>query len=155
MAKNKYAYNNKDADGSKTARAMARSLKVSPKHCVEICSAIRGMDVAKAKAYLNDVIEMKKAVPFKRHNRDVGHRKGMKGWAAGRYPVKASKAILNVIENAEANAEYKGMDVENLKIEHISSHRGMVIRGARPRAFGRVTPFNTPTTHIQIVLVEA
>ena len=136
MAKNKYAYNNKDADESKTARAMARSLKVSPKHCVEICSAIRGMDVAKAKAYLNDVIEMKKAVPFKRHNRDVGH-------------------ILNVIENAEANAEYKGMDVENLKIEHISSHRGMVIRGARPRAFGRVTPFNTPTTHIQIVLVEA
>ena len=134
---------------------MARSLKVSPKHCVEICSAIRGMDVAKAKAYLNDVIEMKKAVPFKRHNRDVGHRKGMKGWAAGRYPVKASKAILTVIENAEANAEYKGMDVENLKIEHISSHRGMVIRGAKPRAFGRVTPFNTPTTHIQIVLVEA
>ena len=64
-------------------------------------------------------------------------------------------SILNVIENAEANAEYKGMDVENLKIEHISSHRGMVIRGARPRAFGRVTPFNTPTTHIQIVLVEA
>ena len=100
MAKNKYAYNNKDADESKTARAMARSLKVSPKHCVEICSAIRGMDVAKAKAYLNDVIEMKKAVPFKRHNRDVGHRKGMKGWAAGRYPVKAAAQILKVLENA-------------------------------------------------------
>ena len=113
------------------------------------------MEVAKAKAYLNDVIDMKKAVPFKRHNSDVGHRRGMEGWAAGRYPVKASKAILTVIENAEANAEYKGMDVENLKIEHISSHRGMVIRGARPRAFGRVTPFNTPTTHIQVVLVEA
>ena len=154
MANNKYAYN-KDVDEAKTARAMAKSLKISPKHSVEICNAIRGMDVAKAKIYLEDVIEMKKSVPFKRHNRDVGHRKGMKGWAAGRYPVKASKAILSVIENAEANAEYKGMDVENLKIEHISSHRGMVIRGAKPRAFGRVTPFNTPTTHIQIVLVEA
>ena len=155
MAKNKYAYNDPEADEAKIARAMARSLKVSPKHCVEICSAIRGMEVAKAKAYLNDVINMKKAVPFKRHNSDVGHRRGMEGWAAGRYPVKASKAILTVIENAEANAEYKGMDVENLKIEHISSHRGMVIPGARTRAFGRVTPFNTPTTHIQVVLVEA
>jgi large subunit ribosomal protein L22 len=47
------------------------------------------------------------------------------------------------------------MDTENLIIEHISSHRGMVIRGAIPRAFGRVTPFNTPTTHVQVVLVEA
>ena len=155
MATKKYAYDNKEVDESKVARAKASSLKISPKHSVEICSAIRGMEVSKAKAYLNDVIEMKKAVPFKRHNRDVGHRKGMKGWAAGRYPVKASKAILKVLENAEANAEYKGMDVENLKIEHISSHKGMVIRGAIPRAFGRVTPFNTPTTHIQIVLVEA
>lgn len=152
---NNYAYNNKDVDESKVARAMAKSLKVSPKHCVEICNALRGMEVSKAKAYLNDVIEMKKAVPFKRYNSDVGHRKGMKGWAAGRYPVKASKAILKVLENAVANAEYKGMDTENLKIEHISSHRGVVIRGAIPRAFGRVTPFNTPTTHVQIVLVEA
>ena len=152
---NKYAYNNKDADEAKVARAMAKSLKVSPKHCVEICNALRGMEVSKAKAYLNDVIDMKKAVPFKRYNRDVGHRKGMKGWAAGRYPVKASKAILKVLENAEANAEYKGMDVENLKIEHISSHKGVRIPGYRPRAFGRVTPFNTQTTHVQIVLVEA
>lgn len=154
MAK-KYAYNEKENEEKQTARAMARSLKVSPKHCVDICSAIRGMDVQKAKKYLNDVIDMKQAVPFKKHNKKVGHRKGMKGWSAGRYPVKAAAAVLRVLENAEANAEYKGMDIENLKIEHISSHRGMVIRGAIPRAFGRVTPFNTPTTHIQIVLMEA
>lgn len=38
---------------------MAKSLKISPKHSVEICSAIRGMEVGKAKAYLEDVIEMK------------------------------------------------------------------------------------------------
>ncbi len=151
----KYAYNEEEDNEKQIARAMARSLKVSPKHCVDICSAIRGMDVQKAKNYLNDVIDMKQAVPFKRHNKKVGHRKGLKGWTAGRYPVKAAAAVLKVLENAEANAEYKGMDIENLKIEHISSHRGMVIRGAIPRAFGRVTPFNTPTTHIQIVLMEA
>ena len=155
MAGKKYAYDNKEVDESKVARAKASSLKISPKHSVEICSAIRGMEVSKAKAYLNDVIDMKKSVPFKRHNRKVGHRRGQDGWPIGRYPVKAAAQILKVLENAEANAEYKGMDVENLKIEHISSHKGMVIRGARPRAFGRVTPFNTPTTHIQIVLVEA
>ena len=123
MAK-KYAYN-KDVDEAKTARAMASSLKISPKHSVEICSAIRGMDVEKAKNYLNDVIAMKKSVPFKRHNKKVGHRKGQEGWPSGRYPVKAAEQILRVLENAEANAEYKGMDTERLFIEHISSHRGL------------------------------
>ncbi|GAA5818258.1 MAG: 50S ribosomal protein L22 [Methanobrevibacter sp. CfCl-M3] len=149
---NKYAYNG--ADNSKIARAMAKTLKISPKHSVEICREIRGMKLSKAKTYLADVIEMKKAVPFKRHNKKVGHRKGLKGWAAGRYPVKASKAILKVLENAETNAESKGLNTENLFIEHISSHRGMVIRGFIPRAFGRSTAFNTPTTHIQVVVME-
>ena len=83
------------------------------------------------------------------------HRKGQEGWPSGRYPVKAAEQILKVLENAEANAEYKGMDTEKLFIEHISSHRGIIIRGYIPRAFGRMTPFNTPTTHIQIVLQEA
>ena len=120
-----------------------------------IALQIRGMEVGKAKAYLADVIAMKKAVPFKRHNKKVGHRKGLEGWASGRYPVKAAEQILKVLENAEANAEYKGMDTEKLVIEHISSHKGVVIPGYIPRAFGRMTPFNTPTTHIQIVLQEA
>ena len=48
---NKYAYN-KETNEAKTARAMAKSLKISPKHCVEICNAIRGMEVTKAKNYL-------------------------------------------------------------------------------------------------------
>ena len=153
MANIKYAYN--DEGDSKKARAMGKSLKISPKHCVEICRELRGMDVENAKNYLDEVISMKKAVPFKRHNKKVGHRKGLKNWPSGRYPVKAANEILKILENAEANAEYIGMDNENLIIEHISSHRGFIIRGGIPRAFGRVTPFNTPTTHVQIVLGEA
>ncbi|MDR3062923.1 MAG: 50S ribosomal protein L22 [Methanobrevibacter sp.] len=158
MVKVNYAYNkedNKESEEKKTARAMGKSLKISPKHSVEICREIRGLEVEKAKNYLNDVINMNKAVPFKRHNKKVGHRKGLQGWPSGRYPVKAATHILQVLENAEANAEYIGLDTENLKIEHISSHRGFIFRGSIPRAFGRATPFNTPTTHIQIVLGEA
>jgi large subunit ribosomal protein L22 len=153
MVNNKYAYNVED--DSKKARAMGKSLKISPKHAVEICRELRGLGLESAKNYLDEVILMKKAVPFKRHNKKVGHRKGLKNWPSGRYPVKAATHILKILENAEANAEYKGMDNENLIIEHISSHRGFIIRGGIPRAFGRVTPFNTPTTHVQIVLGEA
>jgi len=143
MAKLKYAY---EGTG-KVAKASGRSLKISPKHSVEICRELRGM-------YLDDA-KMKRAVPFKRHNKKVGHRRGLKGWPTGRYPKKAASQILDVLVNAEANAEYQGMDTEDLKIIHISSHRGFIIRGYIPRAFGRATPFNTPTTHIQVVLGEA
>ena len=153
MAKINYAFT--DDDKSKTAKALGRSLKISPKHAVEICNRIRGKKVEKAEAYLEDVIEMKTAVPFKRHNKKVGHRRGIGGWPTGRYPVKAAKQILDILKNAEANAEYKGLDTENLKIMHISSHRGYVIRGWTPRAFGRASPFNTPTTHVQVVIGEA
>ena len=151
MAKIKYAYNE---DMGNKAKATGRSLKISPKHAFEICNAIRGMEIEEAKKYLEDVINMKKPVPFKRHNKKVGHRRGLEGWPTGRYPVKAASQILDVLINAEANAEYQGLDTENLEIVHISSHRGYVIRGWTPRAFGRASPFNTPTTHIQVVLGE-
>ncbi|HNR25262.1 MAG TPA: 50S ribosomal protein L22 [Methanobacteriaceae archaeon] len=154
MAKVKYAYQGSEGQ-EKTARASGRALQISPKHAVEICREIRGMYLDEAKEYLEDVIQKKRAVPFRRHNKKVGHRRGLTGWPAGRYPVKAAGEVLHVLENAEANAEYRGMDSENLKIIHISSHRGYVIRGYIPRAFGRATPFNTPTTHLQVVLAEA
>jgi large subunit ribosomal protein L22 len=153
MAKIKYAFN--EEDKAKTAKSVGRSLKISPKHAVEICRELRGKNLENAKVYLEEVISMDKPVPFKRHNKKVGHRRGLNGWPSGRYPVKAATQILKVLENAEANAEYKGLDTENLKIMHISSHRGFVIRGWTPRAFGRASPFNTPTTHVQIVLGEA
>ncbi|MDP1553086.1 MAG: 50S ribosomal protein L22 [Methanobacteriaceae archaeon] len=153
MAKIKYAFN--EDNKAKTAKAVGKSLKISPKHAVELCRELRGKKIESAKVYLEDVINMEKPVPFKRHNKKVGHRKGLQGWPTGRYPVKAATQILKVLENAEANAEYKGLDAENLKIMHISSHRGFIVRGWTPRAFGRASPFNTPTTHVQIVLGEA
>ncbi|MBM4240131.1 MAG: 50S ribosomal protein L22 [Euryarchaeota archaeon] len=153
MAKIEYAYT--DDYNGKTAKAIGRSLKISPKHAVEICREIRGMKLENAKEYLDKVTQMEEPVAFKRHNKKVAHRKGLKGWPSGRYPIKAVRQILNVLKNAEANAEYKGLDTENLKIIHISSHKGYVIRGWTPRAFGRASPFNTPTTHIQIVIGEA
>ncbi len=153
MAKIKYAY--QDEYDGKTAKAAGRALKISPKHSVEICNAIRGMYLDEAKEFLEDVIQMRQPVPFRRHNKKVGHKRGIKGWPTGRYPVKASTKIFEVLVNAEANAEYKGLDTENLKIVHASSHRGYVIKGWTARAFGRASPFNTPTTHVQIVLGEA
>ena len=106
MAKIKYAY--QDEYTGKTAKANGKALKISPKHSVEICRTIRGMHLDDAKEFLEEVMRKETPVPFKRHNKKVGHKRGIEGWPTGRYPIKAAEQILQVLENAEANAEYAG-----------------------------------------------
>ena len=136
------------------ARSLGKEIRVSPKHAVEVCRAIRGMKLATAKGYLQAVVEKKKAVPFKRHSKKLAHRGGMQEGGAGQYPVKAAGAILRVLENAEANAKYKGLDEEKLRIVHACAQRGIIIPGFKPRAFARASAFNTPTTNVEIILKE-
>ena len=136
------------------ARAIGKEMRISPKHAVEVCRAIRGMKLEEAKDYLRAVVAKKRAVPFKRHRKKLAHRKGLEGWSAGQYPVKTARAILKVLENAAANANYKGLNTENLFIVHASAHKGITIPGFIPRAFARSTPFNTPLTNVEIILKE-
>ena len=141
-------------DPANTAKAMAHELNVSPKHCYEILREIRGKKVTVAKTFLENVIDMKQSVPFKRFNRNVGHKRHQIGWDAGRYPVKACAEILKLIKHAEANAEYKGLDTENMRIIHAASKRGRVTHGMMPRAMGRATPWNIETVTVEVVLGE-
>jgi len=135
------------------ARAFGKEMRISPKHTMEVCRAIRGMRLVAAKEYLQAVAAKKRPVPFKRHRKKLAHRKGAKG--SGQYPVKAARAILEVLKNAEANATYKGLDVEKLRIVHASAQKGIIIHGILPRAFARATPFNKPLTNVEIILKEA
>jgi large subunit ribosomal protein L22 len=133
---------------------MGHELHISPKHAREICRTLRGMKVKNAVPYLEDVIALKKAVPFKRYRRNVAHKHGLVGWDAGRYPEKAARAILEVLKNASGNAEYKGMEPDKMRIYHAGTLRGRLIRGWMPRAMGRATPKNTETVSIEMVLRE-
>lgn len=150
----KLKYSHKVPEERQVARAIGRELKVSPKKCLEICREIRGKNLNEAKEYLQRVTELKEAVPFKRHNKKIAHRRGLQKWDAGRYPKKAAARMLEILENAQANAEYKGMDVERLFVGHISAKRGRVFRGIRPRAMGRATAHNTLTTNLDVILEE-
>ncbi len=136
----------------KTARAIGKELMISPKHSVEICRKIKGMDLEAAKKFLEDVGELKKAVPFKRYTKQVSHQKG--GLGPARFPQKAAKAILRVLESAENNAEYKGLMADNMFIEHIAAHRGRVYRSYMQRAHGASSPHFRLTTNIEVILME-
>ncbi len=143
----------RSVDPEHSSQAIGRELRISHKHSVEICRLLKGKDIEDAKKYLEKVINLEAAVPFRRYKRCVGHRKG-KGFGPGRFPQKAAKAILSVLEAAESNAEYKGLDPENMLVLHISANRGRVFEGWKPRARGRSTPWNAETTNVEVILKE-
>ena len=149
-----WKYSVKGLDPDRTAIASGRDLRISPKAAREICNYIRGMNLQKAKEVLREVIELKRAIPYRRHKKKIPHRRGLQGFYAGRYPVKAAEAILKVLEAVEANAEFKGLYTDRLKIIHIAAQRGPVIRKYIPRAFGRSTPYFERLTHIEVAVEE-
>jgi large subunit ribosomal protein L22 len=146
-----YSYQTKEDDA--LAKAIGKEIHISPKHSIELCNAIRGKNLDDAKEILENVIDKTRPIPFKRHNRGVGHRKG-KGFGPGRYPVRAANAILKVLDAAESNAEYSGLDTESMVVKHVAANRGRIISGWMPRAHGRSTPKDTETVNIEVILVE-
>jgi len=141
--------------GDTIARGKANELSMSPKHSIEIAGFIRHQRVNDAIAYLNEVVALKKAIPFRRFNRNVAHKRGLPGnWDAGRYPVKASKAYIRLLESVKKNAEYIGLDAENLEIIVATANRGRAQKAFFPRAMGRATPKVRETVNLEIVVRE-
>ncbi len=149
-----WKYSVKGLDPDKTAIASGRDLSIKPKAAREICNQLKGKKLERAKNILNDVIELKQPIPYTRYNKKLPHRKGIRGFDAGRYPVKASEEILKILYSVEANAEFKGLYSDQLKITHIACHRGRKIRNYIPRAFGRASPYFKHLTHIEVVVEE-
>ncbi|PPS10529.1 hypothetical protein GOBAR_AA10112 [Gossypium barbadense] len=88
----------------------------------ETAFAIRKLPLVKAKRYLEDVMAHKQAIPFRRFCGGVGRTaqaKNRHSNGQGRWPVKSAKFILDLLKNAESNAEVKGLDVDALHISHI------------------------------------
>ena len=160
--------------GSRIASARAVNVDMHAKHCFEVCRAVKNMTAGSAIDYLNEVLRIDSdradirrkavAVPFrlgsgnKKRKRSgpsmVGHRKG--GVGPGRYPVKASKAIIKLIQSAMDNArhQYEDIDAEEMEITHIAAHRGQIRRGWIPRARGRATPSNHYQVNLEIFLED-
>jgi large subunit ribosomal protein L22 len=149
-----WKYSVQGLDPDKTAIASGRDLRIKPKVAREICNRIKGMRLDEARDYLEDVIDKKKAVPYYRYRGKVPHRKQLQGHDAGRFPEKAAGEILKILDSVEANAEFKGLYADRLKIIHMAAHRGRVIRKYIPRAFGRASPYFNHLTHIEVAVEE-
>ena len=140
--------------GENTARAMATELDISPKHAIEIASLLRKMNADDAIEYLNQVVTLKKAVPFRRFKRNVAHKHGLVATPSGRYPVKAAREYIRLLTSVKKNAEYIGLDTASLKIVHIAANRGRRFNSFFPRAMGRATPKRRETVNLEVIVKE-
>ena len=105
----------RDTDASKTAKSKGSNLRVHYKNTRETANALKGMGLKRAQKYLEDVIAHKDIVPFRRFTGGPGHKAQCKRWKAvsGRWPEKSCRYLLDLLQNAESNAE-----VLSLKFTH-------------------------------------
>jgi large subunit ribosomal protein L22 len=150
-----YSYSYEHFDKTRQVRAAIREKSMSHKHAREIAIALRGMSIERTRVFLEDVIARKIAVPFRRHNNEVAHRSNIQdGFFAGRFPQKTAKEILKLLDNLESNAEYKGMDLERLRIVSAVVHKGTKLERFTPRAMGRTSPKFDTLVHVELVAQE-
>ena len=139
------------ADPDTSAKAIGKEMPISPKFTREICGMVRGMKVNKAIDTLEGVIALEVPVPLKRYNKRVSHKQGV---GPGRYPKKAAAAVLGVIKSAVANAEYKGLNTDDMVIRTITASRGRVTPGHMARAHGRATEWTQDTVNLEVIIQE-
>ncbi|KAE9587820.1 hypothetical protein Lal_00022035 [Lupinus albus] len=150
-------YSREPDNPTKSCKARGADLRVHFKNTRETAFSIRKLPLVKAKRYLEDVLAHKQAIPFRRFCRGVGRTaqaKNRHSNGQGRWPVKSAKFILDLLKNAESNAEVKGLDVDALYISHIQVNQAQRQRRRTYRAHGRINPYMSSPCHIELTLSE-
>ena len=110
----------------------------------------------KAEAYLKEVLEHKKCIPFSRYDHSMGRTGQAKcyGLTKGRWPEKSIKYMLNLIQNARANAEVKKLNVDKLAIKRVVVNHAMKGRRRTYRAHGSINAYCSSNCHVDIICEE-
>ncbi|HJZ18992.1 MAG TPA: uL22 family ribosomal protein [Candidatus Nanoarchaeia archaeon] len=116
----------------------ALSLPISTKTAMAICRFIRGKRINFAIEKLEQVVEMKIAIPMKG---EIPHRHG-KGMMSGRYPKKASEIFIKLLKSLSANANFNG--IENPAIAE-------AIANIASRPHGKFGAVRKKRTHVKLI----
>ncbi|KAI4210827.1 MAG: hypothetical protein LQ351_006321 [Letrouitia transgressa] len=165
----RYAATQSRIPSTKSARARGAYLRVSFKNTRETAQAINGWKLQRAVTYLNNVIGHTEAVPMRRYAGSTGRTAQAKhekirelrllgkqfGVSKARWPVKSARFLLDLLKNAEANADTKGLDTGNLIVKHIQVNQAPKQRRRTYRAHGRINPYMSNPCHVELILTEA
>merc|ERR1719258_762081 len=149
-------YSTEPQNPSKACKAMGVDLRVHYKNTYNVVQAIKGMNLKHAQKYLEAVLEKKRCIPFRRYTGCIGRTGQAKEFkhTQGRWPVKSVKVILDLLRNAESNAEFKNLDTDNLEMKHVQVDRAQGGRRRTYRAHGRINAYMSSPCHIQLILEE-
>jgi len=147
-------YSAEAVDATKSCKASGANLRVSYKNTHETAVAIKGYGIKKAQAYLKAVIAHTDIIPFRRHTGGVGRAAMSKKYKFhnGRWPEKSCRFILDLLQNAESNAEIQGLDTDTLYISHIQVNQAPKMRRRTYRAHGRINAYMSCPCHIELIL---
>jgi len=136
-------YSTEPENPTKSCKARGSYLRVHFKNTRETAQAIKKMHIRKAYRYLKDVIAQKQIIPFRRFSGGVGRKAQAKAFkhSQGRWPKKSATFLLQLLKNAESNADVKGLDVDSLVVDHIQVNRAPYMRRRTYRAHGRINPY--------------
>ncbi|CAG5125004.1 unnamed protein product [Candidula unifasciata] len=113
---------------TKSAKACGSYLRVHFKNTRETAQAIKHIHLKLANRFSKNVI--------------------------GQKECKSAEFLLQLLKNAESNAEFKGLSTEHLVVEHIQVNAAPKMRRRTYRAHGRINPYMSHPCHIEVVLAE-
>ncbi len=117
----------------KNASARFEEARISPKNSLILARELKGMNVEKAKKFLKDLVEQNNSLNRK-------------------YYTLTSKKFLEILENAEANAKQKNLNIDRTFVKVVRAGRAgkMMFPKSRSKFRGR----EAKSTNIEIILEE-
>ncbi len=134
-----------------SAKARIIEANISLKDSINIAHYLRGMTLEQAKNAIDAAIDKKRAVRYFRYLDSVSHRRGS---GPGRYPIRALRIFRKAVDNVEANAEFKNLNLEKLRIIHLTATKGKMLRRYAPKAYGRAGGLDRDLVNIEIIVEE-
>eukprot|EP00457_Paulinella_chromatophora_P016530 gb/GEZN01017357.1/.p2 GENE.gb/GEZN01017357.1/~~gb/GEZN01017357.1/.p2 ORF type:complete len:191 (-),score=39.13 gb/GEZN01017357.1/:58-630(-) len=149
-------YSRQAKDDVKSVKARGSNLRVHFKNTYETAMALKGLKLKAAQKYLQNVKEHKDVIPFRVHTGGIGHHAQAKKHKHpnGRWPQKSCQFLLDLLLNAESNAESQGLEPESLYIYHIQVNQAPKMRRRTYRAHGRIGPYQCSPCHIEMILSQ-
>jgi large subunit ribosomal protein L22 len=100
-------------ESGKSVRVNGRSMRISHKSSVIVCGAISGLSLEKGRRLLEGLVTGRQSL-------------------GGKYYTNVAGELLRMLNQGEANAEFKGLDTSRLFV-HASANKGFTFW--RPRRF--------------------
>lgn len=153
----KKVYQTEIHDEKNVAKAILKNQRASLKFSTEMAREIKGKRLDKSERFVEDIVAKKRHLPLRVYKKKVAHRKGdaQSYTPSGRYPTDTANVFLKLLETVKANADYKGMDAENLIITHIFASKGFQRISFQTQ--GRISGKRRKrkSVHLEIVVREA